>query len=176
MSKTVKMVCVTVVMFAALMVSTAANAQWNEMPMKLGLGYQGIMTPEFLNHASLRVLPQPLGGQLMIGYWDGDIDDFDGKLYSIRGKVLYSLVDKELVRFCVGGELGYAELDLDDMGKTDNLTYGVLFGAEWQFEEIPEIGFNFEVGYQFNDIKNREADVKMDLDGINVTLGIHYYF
>ncbi len=173
--KIAKFMCVAVVMVAAFVVSTA-NAAEGQMPCKLGLGYQGIMAGELINGASLRMLPAPLGAQLVVGYWEGDIDnaiDVDGDLYTVRGKVLYSLVNKELVKFYLGAELGYSEADVDG-DDADAWSYGPLMGAEWQFEEIPEIGFNFEVGYQFNDIEIDDTDI--DLDGVNVTFGIHYYF
>ena len=174
-SKIAKFMCVAVVMVAAFMVSAAANAQEGAMGCQLGLGYQGIMAGELINGASLRMLPAPLGAQLVVGYWEGDIDDVDveADLYTIRGKVLYSLVNKELVKFYVGAELGYTEADVEG-ADADAWTYGPLFGAEWMFEEIPEIGFNFEVGYQFNDVDVEDTDI--DLDGVNVTFGIHYYF
>lgn len=61
---------------------------------------------------------------------------------------------------------------------------GILVGAEWNFPSLPELGFNFEVGYNYVIDKNsgtfaslpQELDVDLKLHGINVGAGIKYYF
>ncbi|AKJ65110.1 hypothetical protein [Kiritimatiella glycovorans] len=176
-----KVLCVA---FAAIMMASVATAAQGPETSPYGIGYQGQYAGEFLSHASLRMRPMPIGGQLMLGHWSGDFSDVnigEGDLYSITGKILYSLVENNYSDFYVGAELGYWDLDAEQGGNdldADDWLYGPLMGAEWFFSENSQVGFNFEVAYMFNDIEvdtpGGSADV--DLDGVNVTMGIHYYF
>jgi len=58
-----------------------------------------------------------------------------------------------------------------------------LVGSEFSLPFMPEVAFNFDVGYNYvdgdSDIKyagRKVADVDLDLDGIFVTWGVKYYF
>jgi hypothetical protein len=60
---------------------------------------------------------------------------------------------------------------------------GLLIGSEWSFPGLPEVGFNFDVGYSWliydNKISNEGDDYRyldLNLSGVSATFGIHYYF
>ncbi|MBS3756184.1 MAG: hypothetical protein KGY56_10855 [Desulfobacterales bacterium] len=75
----------------------------------------------------------------------------------------------------MGANLGYGALEMygEDL---DLLKYGLLIGTEYSFQGLPELGFNWEVGYKFNTLDTDEYDLELDLNGISVSLGVHYYF
>ncbi len=137
---------------------------------KFGLGYQGTWIQGLFNGVSARVwLDDALGmeGNLFMGSIDGD-----QSLYILEGKFMYAPVVRENSRFYFGGLLNLAIYDVNGADGTV-IGLGPMFGTEWHYKELPEIGFNFDVGLKyFNDT----GDIDMDVWAIDVTWGIHYYF
>ena len=97
-------------------------------------------------------------------------DDYD--VFLLAGKLLYAPIVKENSEFYVGFEGGYGELDYEE--DLDIMFFGPLFGAEYRFQGLPELGFCWEVGYRFSEFDGDDGDA--DMDGIAVSLGVHYYF
>ncbi len=91
----------------------------------------------------------------------------------MTGKVLYSPIVKDNRQFYIGLEAGYGELESSE--DVDLTLVGPLFGAEYRFEELPELGFCWEVGYRFTSMDGEDGD-DADLDGISISLGLHYSF
>jgi len=82
-------------------------------------------------------------------------------------------------RFYAGAKFGYGQFSVEPVD-FDGKVYipGILVGAEWNFPSLPEVGFNFDVGYNYilnkNEVNGNDVDLK--LHGINVAAGIKYYF
>ncbi|HOO41784.1 MAG TPA: hypothetical protein PK653_10070, partial [Syntrophales bacterium] len=61
---------------------------------------------------------------------------------------------------------------------------GVLVGSEFSLPFMPEVAFNFDVGYNYMDTDSdvnvsgmgKISDIDLDLDGVFATWGIKYYF
>ena len=98
-------------------------------------------------------------------------------------KGLYAPVVKENSRFFVGLEAGLGRVSYEYTGDpdyTDTLwLVRPLIGAEYNFAGIPELGFNFEVGYIFTSYSEDDSIVNhgsLDMSGISIGAGVHYYF
>ncbi len=167
-----KILCIAIAVFTTM---AMAHAEGDE-PGNIGLGYQGIFHDGFvMDNISLRSTPEPLGWQAVIGHWKSDDRDggTDYEEWSFTGRALYTIIDRPNSDFYVGPSLS---LNLYEEGSSDGTywTLGALAGAEWRFQELPELGFNFEVGYGvlFADDDGYDEINK----GTQVSLGAHYYF
>ena len=143
----------------------------------IGLGYQGIFLGNFFNGISVRYAPAdvPMVAQAIYARYAGDVDGRgDGSINMLQGRLAYVLAEREQSKFYVGGKFGYMNVSADSSTMIDGFNFGPMFGTEFRFTELPEIGFNFDVGYDFNTMDAQGTD--LDVDGINVTFGCHYYF
>ena len=180
-------VMVTVICLCAAPSFAADNA-------KIGVGYQGMFAGNLLNGLSVRGWVGPntaIGVEGNLFYGALTVDDFSGgqdleaDLFMLEIKAMYAFIVRTNSRFYAGGKFAYGQFDADGVGlfgvdKIEGKVYipGVFAGAEWNFPSLPEVGFNFEVGYNYV-IDNNEFDgddVDLNLQGINVGLGIKYYF
>lgn len=173
----------------------AANAQAQDW--KIGLGCEGMYFGPVVQGASVRAWTGPIGleGNLFTGYAKADLDATDPdddatykvKMNAIGLKGMYAPVVKTNSKFYVGAEVNYGDVKADLGDYLDGAeykgkmwTYGPFMGSEFNFQEIPEIGFNLEVGYIFNNVKfdndDNDDELNLDVNGINVSLGVHYYF
>lgn len=141
--------------------------------MDIGVGYQGVFLGDVLQGLSGRAWFDEVGVEANLSQMKASVGDTDADLFLFGAKALYAPVVKENSKFYVGleGQFGSVDFDGDD---ADITQFGPLFGAEYRFTELPEMGFCWEVGYRF-----LEADLDgydLELDGISVALGLHYYF
>lgn len=177
------MVVATLMMLLCAMPALAEEG--NYISNKIGIGYQGMIAGDYLNGISARGwIGDNFGLEASIFYGGIDVDadgysvtDSDVSLFEV--KAMYAFIVKNNSRFYVGAKGGYGKLDFeffDGEGKIDDdlWTCGAFVGSEWNFQGIPELGFNFDVGYNY--ITYDDDNVDIDLDGIAVTFGIHYYF
>lgn len=165
-----------VLIMAGMLFATPVSAR-NQPPasdMNFGLGYQGMWVQGFLHGVSGRFWMQDdigMEGNLYMG----DIDNlpFVGglSLFIIEGKFMYAPVVRENSRFYFGGLLNISIYDSDGSDGTV-LGLGPFFGAEWRYSELPEIGFNFDLGLKYY----HDSDDVFDVWGFDTTFGIHYYF
>ena len=110
--------------------------------------------------------------------------DFDADLWLVAAKAMFAVVSRTYSKFYIGGKIGYGQINAKDFGEVDGssvLTPGVFIGSEWSFPQLPEVGFNFDVGYSwliYDNKINEDPYVYMDLNlsGVSATFGIHYYF
>ncbi len=189
---------------AAVLLLVSLGSSVASAEVTWGAGYQAMFLGELLQGASIRAWVDDkwgIEGNIMAGQLDVDVEttDYDdpnynsemggdGDLYVFSGKVMYAPVVKENSKFYFGFEVGYGTLDLD-VDYTSSISmdgdvwaFGPLFGAEYRFQEMPELGFNWEVGYRFGSASadgkgsTGEADLDLDISGITVCLGVHYYF
>ncbi|MCK6544172.1 hypothetical protein L6Q79_16000 [bacterium] len=143
---------------------------------KFGLGYQGV----FLGNIS-----QGISGRYWASEklgWEGNFftikisDDYaDAGFYMISGKLLYASVKKENSRFYFGGEIGIGRASSDDSNESlDLLLFSPIMGSEYHLQGLPEIGFNWDIGYRIHMFSIEDYD--FDIKGTTVSLGVHYYF
>lgn len=155
---------------------------------KFSLGYQGVIAGDFMQGLSSRYwFNDNFGGELNMSYANisadyGSDEVTIGDLFIAEIKLLYSPVVNENSRFYVGieGGLGSVGGDIVDDMDADVTIYTInpLIGTEFRFSEIPDICFNWEVGYKWHGVKadGDGDDVSFNLDGTFVTVGAHYYF
>ena len=173
----------------------AAGDTGNYISSKVGVGYQGMVAGSFLNGLSVRGWMGDrfgLEGNVFYGRVDANIehgsetmDLAKADLLMVEAKAMYAIVAKNYSKFYVGGKFGYGRLGFTDApGSIDGssvLTPGLFIGSEWSFPQLPEVGFNFDVGYTwflYNTKVNEDPYLYLNLDmsGVNATFGIHYYF
>jgi len=181
------------VAIATLMVFLAAPALAegdNYLSNKVGVGYQGMIAGSLINGISVRGWIGDnfgLEGSFSYGGIGVEIDGHDladADLTLFEAKAMYAFIVKSNSRFYVGAKAGYGMIDVDffeeNMLDDDLWTLGAFVGSEWSWSEIPELGFNFDVGYNYimfdTDIPDGGPEIELDLDGIAATFGIHYYF
>jgi len=170
------------------MAVSVAQAEDSE-PGQIGVGYQGIFFGDLINAVSVRFAPAPLGGQIELGQGSVDIDAPGGfgadlDILMIKGKLYYTLIQRENSVFYAGASLGYYKIESTSFpfvgtADTDGFSIAPLIGAEWRFQGLPELGLNFEVSYEINDLESDlpgGGTTDIGLYGITVSTGIHYYF
>ncbi len=178
-----KVLCIAMSVLMTVVVAYAEGEDNDNAPGLLGLGYQGSYHDgNVMDQISLRWTPQPIGGQILFGHmrWNEDSAlDEEAWLFQARG--LYTLIDRKNSDFYVGGALGWVWWE-ETGGSVDNeedsFLIGALAGVEWRFNEIPELGFNFEVGYNYvtEDEDFGGSSYDSTHKGDYVSLGAHYYF
>ena len=171
---------------------------------KIGVGYQGVFSGNMMNGLSVRGWVGPktaigIEGNVFYGSLKGDASvnvipveaEFDANLWMLELKAMYAFLVRQNSRFYAGAKFAYGQyggsaglmgFNVDVNGKV--YIPGILVGAEWNFPSLPELGFNFEVGYNYVINKNTgslsflpyELDVNLKMHGINVAGGIKYYF
>ncbi len=169
-----KVLCIAMAALMAVSLSYAAEHEHDE-DVVIGVGYQGLLLGDLLSGVAVRSKPAPIGWQaeLVQGIIDSDaLGDVD--LLVLKGKGYYTLVENQHSVLYAGASLGYWMGEAGG-GDIDGWSFAPLMGAEWSFEELPEIGFNFEVSYEF-DMLDADGGGDINIYGINVTTGIVYYF
>jgi opacity protein-like surface antigen len=187
-----KLIVASAVAAMSLSVSAVENAEVTSVPAaneivtkdvgSFGIGYQGVMYDNAtLNAMSFRWNPSRLGGQILLGQMYSEVSDSEAETtwFTLQGKVLYTLIQRSNSSFYIGGKLGFMiEDEKDDAGISledkDAWVLGALLGTEWRFSELPEIGFNFEVGYDL--VNSDDNGTEEDMNGIVVSVGANYYF
>ena len=196
-----KELCITLI---TLMLTSGVLAEGeNGAPGRFGIGYQGVDYGggRVMNQIALRMAPQPIGCAVVIGEMGETTDSYeDGvktgeterSMFTIQGKFYYSLIQRPNSDFYIGGllGLGYNTYEYTPVGggnvsedETSEVILGVLAGVEWRFTELPELGINFEIGYNVSYEEDEEknstfADYKDEsaFSGTTVSLGATYYF
>jgi hypothetical protein len=191
------------VVIAALMlflsvgsVFAADDAGKNFISSKVGLGYQGMIVGSFLNGISVRGWIGDRVGLEASGFYgraDAEIDSGGGvtngikvDLGIIEAKAMYAFISRSYSKFYAGGKIGVGRIGIDKDTKINGSTFytpGLFIGSEWSFPGLPEVGFNFDVGYSWLIYDNKLSNdgdsysfLNLNLSGISATFGIHYYF
>lgn len=155
----------------ALALSLAVNVNAEEN--KIGAGYQGVFIGNFLQGVSARGWLNNVGLEGNIFQASVDIDGADTNLFLLTAKGMFAPIVRQNSKFYVGLEAGLGIIDTDD--KDGNIAvFGPLFGVEYNFQGLPELGFNWDVGYKLNNFEYDNVDI--DLSGVSVSFGVHYYF
>lgn len=183
--------CVAIATLMVFMVAGPAMAEGdNYLSNRVGVGYQGMIAGDLINGISVRGWVGDnfgLEGSFSYGGVGVDIDGYnvaDADLMLFEAKAMYAFVVKSNSRFYIGAKAGYGTIDVEFDGDTilddDLWELGAFVGAEWSFPTIPEVGFNFDIGYNYikyeEDLPYDGPELEIALDGIAATFGIHYYF
>ena len=163
-----------IVVLVAMMALPVSNVKAADT--KIGVGYEGMLLGNFLNGASVRGWWGNIGAEGNLWYGQVGLDDLglgDMSLMLIGGKVVWAPIVHTNSKLYVGAGVGWGQLS-NDVG-VDILMYGPLFGAEYNFQEIPEMGFNWELGYMFNAFSIDDYDLDVGLNGLFMSVGVHYY-
>jgi hypothetical protein len=175
-------------------VFAADDAAKNFTSGKVGVGYQGMIVGSFLNGISVRGWIGDRVGLEASGFYgrvNADLnyggDDSSGikaDLGIIEAKAMYAFLSRSYSKFYAGGKIGLGRIGVDADTKINGSTFwtpGLFIGSEWSFPGLPEVGFNFDVGYSwliYDNKVNEDPYVFLDLNlsGVSATFGIHYYF
>ncbi len=178
------MIVAALIVFACAMPALAEEGKGNYISNKIGVGYQGMFAGDYLNGISVRGwIGNNFGLEASVFYGgiDADANGYDitdSDVTLFEAKAMYAFLVKQNSRFYVGVKGGYGKLDFDVEGQEiaddDLWSCGAFVGSEWNFQGIPELGFNFDVGYNYMNYDDDNLDI--DLNGIAATFGIHYYF
>ena len=176
----------------AMLVSVQAAEQEVEdnEPGQIGIGIQGTFMSNgtggtiLIPAATARWAPGPIGGELVVGRASTDTDGGTESTYTLlQAKGLYTLIQRKQSALYAGGQLGFIFQENDFAGGGDSesttVLIGALIGSEFRLEEIPEMSFNFEIGYGFGVLETENspgADVDTDFSGLALTVGTRYYF
>ena len=196
MRKTVLLAGIALMFGAGTASATSATEGRNTEKWSVGYQYMG------LNTGGTTLFSDGASG-LSSRYWinnefgvEGNLyllslsDNYDNsadfeKTHVLAGTVkgMYAPVVKENSRFFLGLEAGLGRVNYEVTGDpdyTDTLwLVRPLVGAEYNFSGIPELGFNFEVGYIFTSYNADDSLVNhgsLDMSGISIGAGVHYYF
>jgi hypothetical protein len=176
-----KVLCIAIV---ALLAASVGYAAEGDEPGNIGVGYQGVVLGDLLNGVAVRGTPAPIGWQVELVQGMAEIDPGGGTLevdaLVLKGKGYYALIERANSAFYVGASLGYWTAEICSPGPEadiDGWSIAPLMGAEWNFAELPELGINFEVSYEFDMLEDDAGGTTdIDLYGITVSTGVTYYF
>ena len=137
------------------------------------IGYQGLLGTgtNVLSGLSYRGWADAMGWEGTLFHGTADNDGDDVSIWLLEGQFMYAVIQNTNSKLFVGAELAYGRWDVDDYD--DSFWWaGPLVGAQYNFQEMPEMSFNWEVAYDFIDT----GDLDVSLTGFNTTMGIHYAF
>ncbi|MCL4557949.1 MAG: hypothetical protein M1491_04865 [Deltaproteobacteria bacterium] len=130
---------------------------------------------------SVRVLVGDFGGEFDIGgdqyaiKGTGDVNTFDVGL-----KGFYALISKSYVKFNAGLALMYSDEDSKGIGAMIGTGFDFIAGPEFFIPQLPELGFNVEIGLGYHSYSFSHDVFAADDLGTRASdflqAGIHYYF
>jgi hypothetical protein len=201
--KKISLLTVALIAVLALCVGTA-SAQ------TASIGYQGMAGTgtNILSGLSVRGWVDVIGweGTLFFGREDTEYKNTNGSynseadtdIWALDLQVMYAIIAKENSKLYLGLDFGIGRMNTEssynyplntppssgsDETDTDFWFAGPLVGAQYSLQGIPELSFNWEVGYTFMNASEENADngaayseTDTNLDGMNTTIGVHYAF
>ncbi len=161
---------------------------------QIGIGYQGIFPGSTSGISARGWLQDRWGWDVTLFHMTvtAELDgvEADTSTFVLDGRFMYAISLRKNSKFYIGGEFGYGKIDMEmDIEDVRTNLDGSIFiinpmiGSEFFFTEIPELGFNWEVGYKIisteieTDIADvEEVEVDLDIKGLGISIGVHYYF
>jgi hypothetical protein len=159
---------------------------------KIGLGYQGMLgESDWWNGVSVRGWMDELGFDIGVveeayhdSYRSGSVSKDEE--WMVQAQAMYApegLAGKN-AKCYFGAGLGYGYYSYQSGSYSVRDNYFIaqpLFGIEYSFGEIPELGFNAQVGYTINldkhdNVHDDSSDYNDHERYVDVGLGVHYYF
>lgn len=164
----------------------ADNSAAGPNTQQYSVGYEGVFAGDVLQGVSSRYwFNDNVGGELNLFYGNVGVDsdgyiDGNADLFLAELKMMYAPIVKQNSRFYVGLEGGIGSIGGDVVPDNVDVTVYTIspfVGTEFRFAEIPDMAFNWEVGYKWHRVNvDTGDDVNVNIDGTFVTLGAHYYF
>lgn len=118
-----------------------------------------------------------IGMEFMVGYFTAKYEEVGGWVLDLGGKFLYNLIIEDNMAFYTGAGLGIMPTHID-YGATEENEVGFQMGAfvgwEFFFSELPNLGFDVEIGLRYIDID--EYAQLSTFGGAFSMFGIRYYF
>ncbi len=130
---------------------------------------------------SLRVLINRIGGEFDLGgnQYGGPMNG-DANVFNVALKGFYAVVSKPYVNFNAGMTLMYSDIDSKANGVLVGTAVNFFAGPEFFIPQIPELGFNIELGLGYASYSTSGNHFAGDNLGFNAAdflqAGIHYYF
>ncbi|MGA1864951.1 MAG: hypothetical protein ACMUHX_07810 [bacterium] len=150
---------------------SASNVAAKDMLGLIGIGFNSQLGSRDVSSISVKYWAgSRLCLQGMLGFQLTDeVDEFD-----IGGKGLYVIKAEENMNVYAGGGLGIANTDPDEEKSDTSFSISGVFGVEYFFSGLPNLGFSTELGLMFSDYDDNDS-VGTGADTF-LTAGIHYYF
>lgn len=168
----------------------------NLPPIQIGFGFnrqisveplpihvQGVygLTPDDL---SVRLYAGDFGGELDLGGNQFASPGGDSTTFDLGLKLFYSIISKTFVRFNTGLAFMYSTYSypIDNAGSYIDIGNGIdiIAGPEFFIPQIPELGFNIEIGFGYHSYSYNNDHFAGDDLGTRgfdfLQAGIHYYF
>ncbi len=138
-------------------------------------------TSEAPSDISFRVLIGPIGGEFDLGgnQYAGPIGG-DTNVFDVGLKAFYAIISKQYVNFNAGMSLMYTDVDSKANGVLIGTGVNFFAGPEFFIPQLPELGFNIELGLGYQSYSGSGDHFAGDNLGFNTAdflqAGIHYYF
>ena len=156
---------------------------------RFGVGFnkQMYVSPDFPGTSnapsdiSFRVLVGPIGGEFDLGgnQYAGQMGG-DTNVFDVGLKAFYAIISKPYVNFNAGMALMYTDVDSKANGVLIGTGVNFFAGPEFFIPQLPEIGFNIELGLGYTSYSAAGDHFAGDNLGFNTAdflqAGIHYYF
>ncbi len=161
------------VALAAVLAAPAAMA--TDTAGKFGAGLSKVIEEDTVAVAGRYWFSEDRGVQGTLYYQDDEQGNTELTSYAAGLKGIYAPIVRDNSKFLLSFEAGYASAELETPigdDETDGWYVFPAMGAEFMLNGLPELGFNFEVGYRYEN----SDDLDAQSEGITGTVGGVYYF
>lgn len=158
-----------------------------DLPVTLSYGAGSATAPSVSLKAatpadvSFRMYVGPIGGEFDLGgnqYAVAGVGDIN--VFNLNLKAFYTIINKTYVKFNGGMAIMYSDMDGKNMGALIGTGVNFFAGPEFFIPQLPEIGFNVEMGLGYTSYSASGNHFAADNLGFNASdflqAGIHYYF
>jgi hypothetical protein len=146
-----------------------------------GTGTSVSLKPATPADLSFRMYIGPIGGEFDLGgnqYAVAGVGDIN--VFNLNLKAFYTIINKTYVKFNGGMALMYSDMDAKSMGALIGTGVNFFAGPEFFIPQLPELGFNIELGLGYTSYSASGDHFAADNLGFNTSdflqAGIHYYF
>ena len=172
--------------FAALLAITAP-IQAKVLAGRIGVGFDTQLATVFSGPGSTTTtttealsakywFTSAIGIQALLGFNTWRLDKTLNYNLETGAKFLYNVVQEENLNFYLDAGAGVLIVGYGKNGKNRDVGFTVLAGGglEWFFQGLPNLGFDAELGLQYNSVG--EYARFGSYGGAFGTFGVHYYF
>ncbi|MGB9735892.1 MAG: hypothetical protein ACP5OF_01310 [bacterium] len=166
-------------------------------PIKIGVGFNRQITvaslPVHVQQGEYGLTPDDLSARIYAGDFGAELDlggnqfaspGGDSSTFDLGLKLFYSVVSKSFVRFNAGLALMYSTYSYPITNNGDYIQVGngidIIAGPEFFIPQLPELGFNVEIGFGYHSYSYNNDHFAGDDLGTRgfdfLQAGIHYYF
>ena len=175
------------VVVVAMIVLSVAPAHAKVLAGRIGVGFNTQLATVFSGPGTIAStsteslsakywFTSAIGMQALLGFntWRlGTTLNYD---LETGAKFLYNVVQEENMNFFLDAGGGVLVVGHGKAGKNHDVGFTVMAGGglEWFFQGLPNLGFDVELGLQYNDVGNYARFGSYG--GAFGTFGVHYYF